>query len=374
MRKKNVFCVLLCLMFAILKTELLPGTRASESVAELLMRNQESVSKLHAFTCEIELEGITINGQTVNKKAKRVIYARDLIRNFTRQQIWNINLPQTHPKYGVPLNCSDSFITNDFARSVLNWDWQRSRPIVPSNQGAARAFMGKPSTHESNGGYVDQWRVLLFGVGVTAELPWMVKDFVQNSKGPKIINGKIQFPHPNHDSNGPGAKTNCELGFNSNGLVDYYAFEFTTPDGQLRQTETITKFAEPISGVFFPEEVMVEFKRTKDNFISFLMKNRISNIRVNEQVPEIAFDFRFPENVVVVDKDLKDGQTKFDIYLWGSDNQPKKKLKSWDELDTIDIHLTPTATSRQRMYYLYGLVTFIVGAGFFYAYRRRGNA
>ena len=81
-------------------------------------------------------------------------------------------------------------------------------------------------------------------------------------------------------------------------------------------TREVTKYRNLGNGVYFPEEW--EMPAPEDR----VGVSRVTDLVVNGQMPDDAFDFRFPENAIV--RHLNEKEIR--VSLWGPDNKPLRDV------------------------------------------------
>jgi hypothetical protein len=99
----------------------------------------------------------------------------------------------------------------------------------------------------------------------------------------------------------------------------------------------VIKFANLGDGVFFPTEIEYTTQDIGAPEPRTKMSGEVSGLVINEPLPKDAFDFSFPENLVV--HHSSGGRTKME--LWGPDNKPKLEIKGAQHLASLIASNTP---------------------------------
>ena len=131
---------------------------------------------------------------------------------------------------------------------------------------------------------------------------------------------------------------NADKGFLTQKMLSYCAMGATSVEtGQAVatvETVEIARFRDFGRGVYFPEIIQcrsglpaVDAGKQDGFFITLAATSLV----VNAALPDDALEFRFPEGAVVRDL-LKDGR-QARVFLWGSDNRPRREFASGQEFD-----------------------------------------
>jgi len=100
--------------------------------------------------------------------------------------------------------------------------------------------------------------------------------------------------------------------------------KFTTTffmDGKKWLSETEVKsFASLGQGIYVPQKLEFRWSNSDSPNPLLLQEYEISNIKVNNDVPDSELTFDFPENVLVVDQDLEKSASsdRFSLFIAGS--------------------------------------------------------
>ena len=234
---------------------------------------------------------------------------------------------------GQALNIGDLLDDGSTRRAILNWDYEGKLKSVPLTSGAAQASIQKRSRDPFRDTFpAPLARTLLQEVQAqNFDSIRSLPDFLRESPSVRVEKNavpgyfKIVAAHP--DDRGGGNCKGCvaRLVFDSahGGLICRTKFEVsankaaTAPAPTIVESEVL-KWSEPKPGVFIPMEtrsraVAPKFDNGKDKVLADA-KMVVSNVRINEAVPDSAFRLAFPENAIV--NDLTD-PAKPQYHLWG---------------------------------------------------------
>lgn len=104
-------------------------------------------------------------------------------------------------------------------------------------------------------------------------------------------------------------------------------------------TLEIQEFQDCGHGVFFPKRVQYHLMGETEQGSSgngLFITQTATKLAVNTPLPNDAFDFRFPENILVQQQLQADGSSK--LLLWGADNKPAKEFNTDEEFNTYADH------------------------------------
>jgi hypothetical protein len=102
-------------------------------------------------------------------------------------------------------------------------------------------------------------------------------------------------------------------------------------DYELTVTRVVDRFTERGDGLLIPAELTLWEETTLTDQRYAINRLTVHDLKVNDEVPDEEFDFRFPENAVVtVDPPLHPDRRT--AYLWGKDNQPAREIQSVRDL------------------------------------------
>lgn len=307
-----------------------------DQVEALVARFEDVASRVFAAEIALDIRSVMINGKQNDAALRRAVWAFDLRKGLERQRIWDLNLPQVHEN-GEPLNCQDMLRSPNQTRTLYNWDWERSSALDPAHQGVVRAYTGDPG-HVPIESFVLSRSLFLLAVEFrgNGEI-WELRDFLNQSPFVEVSGDReVTARHPHWGTSGEEGTTVCTIGFAENGLMDRQVFEFVEPD--LREKIAITcratNFRQIGEDLFFPIEFTDETVKPSDGFVAERLVWKVSKLKLNDEVSETAFDFRFPENALVVELTTKSDEApeNYPLYLWGSDDKPRAKLASATEL------------------------------------------
>lgn len=307
-----------------------------DEVEALVARFEDVASRVFAAEIAVDIRSVMLNGKQNDAALRRAVWAFDLRQGLERQRIWDLNQPQVHEN-GEPLNCQDMLRSPDQIRTLYNWDWERSSALDPSRQGVVRAYVGN-SGHVPIESFVLSRALFLLTVEFCGNGDiWDLRDFLNQSPFVEASGDReVRARHPHWGTSGPEGTAVCTIGFAENGLIDKQEFEFIEPD--LRETLVVasraTNFRQIGEDLFFPIEFTDETVRPSDGFVAERLVWKVSKLKLNDEVTETAFDFRFPENALVVELTTKSDEVSenYPMYLWGTDDKPKAKLASAVEL------------------------------------------
>lgn len=135
----------------------------------------------------------------------------------------------------------------------------------------------------------------------------------------------------------------------------------------------VTRFRDVGQGVFFPEESELRVYRSGREQPTAVTRFVTTRLVVNEELPEGALDFRFPENTLVR-YPVENGQRR--VALWGADNRPVRFLNGTEEIVAADqaLHASAAASYRRVLFViLVSLGTLVAGVAWLYVTHRRAR-
>jgi hypothetical protein len=104
------------------------------------------------------------------------------------------------------------------------------------------------------------------------------------------------------------------------------------------------------NGVWFPMLVEVDIKSAGRSYSNSKYLLEVTDITINDELPQDAMDFQFPENCVVVHNPPVDGRRKGTLY--GKDNKPIKDVASINELPELPDQIGESWFNRNSLYWL----------------------
>ena len=347
--KYGWFCLLVSmLLFNCLGRERLFGQHEL-GWRDLAERHQNSVDKIYAMKTELFVDRLITNSEQLGKPSpiRRVLWAFDKTKILDRQRGWLLSLPQPNDQEEA-VNCYDILQTSEGCRWILNWDWDRPRNINPPNQGSIRAYFGRPEDL-LRGSAIYPECSMLFSIQVdNADSPRSIAEFLSTSadvkvdivthEGRKVYS--VTAKHPEFDNKGSfysGVNVEClfdeSVGYMLRNLKVFLPKTAGEKNGWINEL-SVTRYESREGGMFLPEEVMLTYQSDDAKLISFKERIKISNTLLNEEVSPDEFILSFPENALVVNAEVQEDSNgdKFQMFLWGPNDQPAHELESAKEL------------------------------------------
>jgi hypothetical protein len=260
---------------------------------------------------------------------------------------------------GLPTNLGDMLIDNRMRKILLNWTPESPQSLAPLEQGTVDAYV-EPRTPESPAWFADPASFLCLRLCLSAaDRPRLLTDLVRESprvlfKGKELIGNhetlRIYLEHPGiRGKRVPGNDFEVFLDPSANFLIRRLICHQTMTVAKERDTERVTTidvitFKDCGHGVFVPTEIEERFTdpRLKDDVPLYVMRERVSDLTVNQELPEDALNFRFPKYAQVRFFPPVRGRVK--AQLWGDDDKPILDIDSPRDLLKFAA-TTPSSTS-----------------------------
>jgi hypothetical protein len=326
--------------------------RAHESTLALVQR------VAFTFTCRLDY----VAGSRVQHDDFVTRCARDSGRERLQEQ----HLENEEQSAGTAkLAYHDRDVLSEGSKSYRLWGWDPMRPkaIAPGNQSGVKGTI-EPRT-ASPGLYIDPFHFLLLTFGYpTSDARQTLSEFVKNSARVEW-RGKVRIGErtllqlraywPGADGNPPDGSYHDIFFDPSIGFLVRRTVEHVETLGSRAQkgvpftpTDRTTEIAELRDfgdGVFFPTSVVFTIQHVGDSEPYLRRTCAVTDLTVNQPLPQDAFDFRFPANLLVQTYPPVDGKVKTE--LWGPDNKPIREIRTVEEFAAL-AGVPPTAAARGR--------------------------
>lgn len=237
-------------------------------------------------------------------------------------------------------------------RGLSNWDWDNPSEITPAKQGAVSAYVKTQDRNSMTGDDPAVPLLLSFRRGggdqVARSMPELI---ARGTAQPRLrwttTNGRrllrIRLAHPGFRGK-PAARgsyldffVDPEVNFHIRRYVEYNAAlevydpqTKTTRNVGVVKTREVLRFRRLGNGVFFPIEATYSFRRDDLGKVTHIERTVVKDCSINTELPQDAFDFRFPEHVRVYHMPSADAD--FKVEIWGKDDRPVATLNSPKEL------------------------------------------
>lgn len=330
---------------------------ASDALLERALAAHESGSQaLHSFRASVACYRMPLRevGLAFYHKDKSLIEVCrfDWVRDGDCERIKYKNYETTSDERGRPGGICDIFQDNQVRKVLDNWDWANPQNIDPVNQGSARGTIESPNP--SRFGRIDPGMLTLqiprFQINEPrATLAEYVSRF--KTKSAEIIAGtpgNIRIRLAGGDSlNILGVDNVIEID-----LSEPHGYQITrmakiipqnhfeTRVFPLEFSHEVISFRDCGQGVYFPEQIVQKMIAPDQNESVTLGEIKVTLGSVNQSIDEREFDFRFPQDLQVVE-DLY-GEGKHKLLLWGDNNQPRAHITNGQQLLE---YLTPAQRS-----------------------------
>lgn len=349
---------------------------AESGLSDLIRAQRESVGLIYSLSATFTMKRELFNDKNlvVPEVIREFRWAFDLGTMRDRQAGHFPNMPQVD-ELGFALNRYDIYMDRDSGKGLVNWDWSSSRPLVPAFQGPVRAHFGRRE-QLLRGQALYPRCILLFDVqadnfDVPRSLEFLLSNPEYLDRGPEQSGGliKVAANHPGF-KNAPEYKDYREEYFFEPGnghLLRKLRILVPGSDGKIGfvfETE-VQHFVTFADAVYVPDEIVTTFADASTKKKTFVDRTTLSDIKINGQVDENEFNFRFPENCLVTNVEIpKNGpQDRYELFLWGADNRPLHKLSSATELPLYSgTGSTPQSGSRLRVLSILAVIAIIVAS------------
>jgi hypothetical protein len=346
------------------------------TVEEIVADHQAAIGLIHDIdvTLDIELGARAPRTGTLHFRPEAVW---KWTRSGGRERIQWTDLNTPPRADGRPLNRYDMLQDGDTRRELRNWDPGNPQPITPLSQGSVLASIG-PSHRMFER---DPARYLLFAFSlVTADARWTLAELLRDSPRHMILppdasDGaeirRIRFDHPGMNPPAPGAYFEIAVDTAANNFVRrvvavYPQMESSTGHVDTRFVWEVIRTRDCGNGVFFPLLTEQRNYRGSETTPYFALRVTARNLTLNEELPEEALAFAFPEHAQVMHLPPENGKVR--LSLWGADGSPVLEIKSAKDLEAYldkfpvagtNSGVIPTygnSASRQRLLLMNGAV------------------
>lgn len=308
----------------------LPG-QANGELDGLIAAHEATMAKIKSLL--VECDTFQIQAGKPPEHTYHEIAAWDATRTRTRFEFPVTRLPDGSKR---GLVCGDLLGDSRGVRSLVNWDERTGKQAAGSDDLRAEILLGRPKTHNW---LRDPAEFLLQRVRINGD-PWEVGDYLSRGSAVKVLpavteNGRSLIPvslnHPSFGVTAPGTGIKSTLFFapDCGGLILKQVHDvpkgsgFTVP---MRVESTVTDLKRMADGLLLPastRHLMTSTGSGKQYRIEHIQQ--LVNLQINQDVPESAFDFRFPEGIVVKDRTQPGGIL---MHRWGAADAP---AETWVE-------------------------------------------
>ncbi len=320
---------------------------ASDALLERALAAHESGSQaLHSFRASVACYRMPLReeGLAFYHKDKSLIEVCrfDWVRDGDCERIKYRNYETTSDERGRPSGICDIFQDNQVRKVLDNWDWANPQNIDPVNQGSARGTIESPNPNRF--GRIDPGMLTLqiprFQINEPrATLAEYVSRF--KTKSAEIIAGSpgnIRIRLAGGDSlNILGDDNVIEIDLSESHGYQITRMAKIIPQNNfetrvfpLEFSHEVISFRDFGQGVYFPEQIVQKMIAPDQNESVTLGEIKVTLGSVNQAIDEREFDFRFPQNLQVVE-DLY-GEGKHKLLLWGENNQPRAQITNGQQL------------------------------------------
>lgn len=242
---------------------------------------------------------------------------------------------------GLTNNCGDGFVDGTVSKLLLNWDPDHPQKITPRRQGTVMARI-EPANGIMPGRDVKNQLLWVFNRPSAPLVRHSLDELVADSVPPATLEGTTSIAghecwHVHAHLRGVGGNLSGGTDFDIylDPSVNCFARQVEEIQklaasnggeaGEVHLVREVKKFADFGKGVFVPSEVETRFHEQGSSEPVSIMTAKVSKIVVNRPISPDAFDFIFPENVLVVHPP-ENGKAR--VQLWGRDNKPIKDINS----------------------------------------------
>jgi hypothetical protein len=311
----------------------LPG-QADAAVEELIAAHEATMAKIESIA--IEFESYQCEPGKPPRLDRRYAWASDGQRTRRQFALKDTTFPDRSPLRDV---CGDMFSNGQMNRMLLNWDDQRKRAAEDARGVWATISVPPAPSHPW---FVDGNVMLVQTIQVnTLDKTWNAGEFIRAAGNVKMLphareNGieliGVSMDHPDTAKKGKWNGVKSTLYFHSGHgmLIWKQVHDLPAAPGAtapIRYELVVVRADEIAPGIVLPVHVRraIHARQSQGQAQNLVWENtlRACNIAVNEQVPERAFDFRFPAGTIVTDM----SQTGVLLqHRWGADNRP---VETW---------------------------------------------
>ena len=284
---------------------------ANDAVNGIVDQNDSTRGQLRRVSltcvCKIAKEG---------KTTRKLFWACDFVTGAERQSTWLEGEQETFHIASDKLK----------SRSLTYFDFDKSKPIQPANQGRTRAAIGRPE-QLLRGVAINPRADMLFTHfhSDNGDAIWSIESVrrnlsIESSSNDVLVT--VTGKHPKSLDKGRYLNARIDIAFSRPEGMSTKKFTTTFfMDGKKWLSETEVKsFASLGQGIYVPQKLEFRWSNSDSPNPLLLQEYEISNIKVNNDVPDSELTFDFPENVLVVDQDLEKSASsdRFDLFIAGS--------------------------------------------------------
>jgi hypothetical protein len=300
---------------------------SGRTVDELISAHEATMAKIEAVA--VECDYYWLNSGAVPEHTYYLSVARDATRNRTRFEVPN------RPNGKVSgLVCADLLDDGRYVRLLQNWDQLAGQEVVGSDWLRAEILITGLRGQPGHPWIYDPLMLLLQRV----QLPggsesFHVGDYLRKGGKVQVLPAvheigrqliPVSLNHPQFGNKTPGVGITSTLYFapECGGLILKQAHDvpagsgFATP---VRVESTVAGIQPLPGGIILPRSVRHIFIDKTTGKVYFDHVVKVSTLQINDEVPESAFDFHFPEGIVVTDRTQPGGVLK---HRWGPGDAP----------------------------------------------------
>lgn len=301
--------------------------QADAGVDDLIVAHEETMARIEVIAVESDLYRQRPN--LPQQLERRDLWAKDAKRERKR-----FAFADTRFADGSPMNDvrADLLADDQFVRIL--WNWDETRQAAAADSSGVRGEI-LPTGATGSGWFLDASTMLLQRVRPKVnDKGWSAGEYVRAGGNAKVLPGVEQLgyrlvpvavDHPDTRTSGrppaSGVKSTLYFAPDLGGIVLKQVHEYPAGSGAtepLRVEVTAVKLEQVDGGIMLPTRVKFVTMAVGPPPRVIDQAMIVSQVAINEHVPESAFDFRFPPGTIVTQQ-TANGPIE---HVWGEDNQP----------------------------------------------------
>jgi hypothetical protein len=243
----------------------------------------------------------------------------------------------------------DVFLTNDLEYQLRGWNPEKPQPITPIEQMGVRGYVN-PRTDVLPSYLADPATMLLTRFRSTRQesdqrrnLSSLARTSLAvttlDREGDDTVIG-LRFIREKNDGNKDllshyDVFLDPQKEFLATKVIEYYPrYQWYGESGietiPVRWVREVVSTQEGKGGVFFPIETTLSIYRDDREKPTAIFRAEVTRATINENLPEDALNFKFPENLLV---QYPPSGGRNPVKLWGANNLPVADIESVDDLN-----------------------------------------